>query len=120
MNDEKEVNKIYNKKSFKPAYENRRKNQEKDHYLNKTYFTSFCNDNKTPQFKTTNNASNYKKTDTFGKNGKIGSYLYRSCIQNTINNYSHKENTLKNPKNHHNFYQSYGTSAKSRQNLTNF
>jgi hypothetical protein len=120
LNDEKEVNKLYNKKSFNFAYENRRKNQEKDHYQNKTYIKSSCNDNNTSQFQTTNNTSNYKKADTFGKNGKIGSYLFRSCIQNTINNYSHKENALKSPKNHHNFYQSYGTSAKSRQNLTNF
>ena len=119
LNDEKEVKKIFNKKCFNPLYENNRKNQEKDHYQNKTYFKSFCNNN-TSQFQTINNISNYKKTDTFNKNWKIGSYLFKSCIKNSINNSSKKEEAFKSPKNHHNFYQSYGTSAKSKKNLTKF
>lgn len=120
LNDEKEVSKIFNKKSFNPPYENRRKNQEKESYQNKTYIKSSCNNNNKPQFQNINNTSNYKKIDTIGKNGKIGSYLFRSCIQNAINNSFQKEKNIKSPKNHHNFYQSYGTSAKSRKNLTNF
>jgi len=120
LNDEKEVNKIYSQKSFNPSYESRRKNLEKDSYANKTYIKSSCTDYNKYKFQTISNISNNKKEDISVKNGKIGSYLFRSCIQNSINFSSPKEKPVRSPKRHHNFYQSYGTSATSGKNPTKF
>ena len=120
LNDEKEVNKIYSQKSFNSSYESRRKNLEKDSYANKTYIKSSCTDYNKYKFQTISNISNNKKEDISLKNGKIGSHLFRSCIQNSINFSSPKEKPVRSSKRHHNFYQSYGTSATSGKNPTKF